>query len=52
MVLYTCSGQHNPNFFAGRSGIVQLFEWKFSDIANECEQYLSPRGYGGVQVSR
>lgn len=42
--------QHNPNFKANRTGIVQLFEWKFSDIAHECEQFLGPFGYGGVQV--
>jgi alpha-amylase len=30
---------------------VHLFEWKWNDIAEECEQVLSPNGYGGVQVS-
>ena len=30
--------------------IVHLFEWRFDDIANECEQFLSQKGYGGVQV--
>lgn len=38
------------HIFDGRSGIVQLFEWKFSDIANECI-FLSENGYGGVQTS-
>lgn len=42
--------QHNPNFFPNRSGIVHLFEWKFNDIARECETYLSPHGFAGVQV--
>jgi alpha-amylase len=41
----------NPNFVKGHGGIVQLFEWKWSDIANECENFLSPRGFGGVQIS-
>lgn len=40
-----------PHFVKGHGGIVQLFEWKWKDIANECEQFLSPKGYGGVQVS-
>lgn len=30
---------------------VQLFEWKWPDIANECEQVLGPAGYAAVQVS-
>ncbi|EDS29692.1 amylase [Culex quinquefasciatus] len=33
------------------TGIVHLFEWKFEDIALECERVLGPAGYGGVQVS-
>lgn len=41
----------DPHFVKGREGIVQLFEWKWSDIATECESFLSERGYGGVQVS-
>lgn len=39
-------------FLPNRTGIVQLFEWKFADIATECEQFLGPRGYAGVQVWR
>ncbi|XP_011141982.2 alpha-amylase A [Harpegnathos saltator] len=31
--------------------MVHLFEWKWQDIAKECEQFLGPKGYGGVQVS-
>ncbi|XP_055372787.1 alpha-amylase 1-like, partial [Condylostylus longicornis] len=46
-----CESQHNPNFLENRHVIVHLFEWKFSDIANECEQYLGPKGYGGIQLS-
>jgi alpha-amylase len=42
--------QKNPNAVDGRSGIVHLFEWKFSDIADECERFLAPRGFAGVQV--
>jgi alpha-amylase len=30
---------------------VHLFEWKWTDIAKECETYLGPKGYAGVQIS-
>lgn len=46
-----CAAQNkDSHMFAGRSGIVHLFEWTFNDIANEC-QFLGERGYGGVQTS-
>lgn len=45
------NGQHNPHYKSNRSVIVHLFEWKFSDIADECETFLAPNGFGGVQVS-
>lgn len=41
----------NPNYVPGRSAMVHLFEWKWEDIASECERYLGPKGFGGVQVS-
>uniref|UniRef100_A0A3Q2E639 alpha-amylase n=1 Tax=Cyprinodon variegatus TaxID=28743 RepID=A0A3Q2E639_CYPVA len=44
--------QHNPNFQHGRTTIVQLFEWRWSDIAAECERFLAPKGFGGIQVRR
>jgi len=28
-----------------------LFEWKWTEIAKECERFLGPNGYGAVQVS-
>lgn len=40
-----------PYFVKGHDTIVHLFEWKWSDIANECETFLGPKGFGGVQVS-
>lgn len=43
--------QFNPNFIENHSVIVHLFEWKWKDITKECEDFLGPRGYGGVQVS-
>lgn len=30
---------------------VQLFEWKWTDIATECERVLGPAGFAAVQVS-
>ncbi|MGE5657959.1 MAG: alpha-amylase [Actinomycetota bacterium] len=34
-----------------RTVFVHLFEWKWTDIAQECENFLGPKGYAGVQVS-
>lgn len=42
--------QHNPNLKSGRTTIVHLFEWRWADIAAECERFLGPNGVGGVQV--
>jgi alpha-amylase len=36
---------------AAGSVFVHLFEWKWTDIATECESYLGPSGFAGVQVS-
>jgi len=30
---------------------VQLFEWKWNDVAQECENFLGPKGFSAVQVS-
>jgi hypothetical protein len=43
--------QKSPNTVQGRNAIVQLLEWKFKDIAEECERFLAPKGFAGVQVS-
>ena len=43
--------QWDPNWLPNRSAIVHLFEWKWSDIARECENFLAPNGYAGVQIS-
>lgn len=34
-----------------RTVIVHLFEWKWNDIADECERFLGPHGFAGVQIS-
>jgi alpha-amylase len=30
---------------------VHLFEWRWTDVAKECETYLGPAGFAAVQVS-
>ena len=30
---------------------VQMFEWRWTDLATECTQFLGPQGYGGIQIS-
>lgn len=45
------AAQWEPNYVDGRTTMVHLFEWKWDDIAAECERFLGPKGYGGVQVS-
>ena len=45
------NGQHDPHWLTSRSVMVHLFEWKWADIAKECEEFLAPNGYAGVQVS-
>lgn len=34
-----------------RTAFVQLFEWKWTDVAKECETFLGPKGFAAVQVS-
>lgn len=40
-----------PNYKLNRTTLVHLFEWTWNDIADECEQFLGPKGYAGVQVN-
>ncbi|CAJ0957267.1 unnamed protein product, partial [Mesorhabditis belari] len=39
------------NTLSSRQTMVHLFEWKWTDIANECENFLQNYGYGAVQIS-
>ena len=41
----------SPAFAAQKTTFVHLFEWRWSDIASECENYLGPQGYAAIQVS-
>lgn len=36
---------------ASAGAFVHLFEWQWTDVAQECEQFLGPKGYSAVQVS-
>ncbi|KAI8121942.1 hypothetical protein FF38_02197 [Lucilia cuprina] len=51
ILLHRSNSQHNPHWWSNRNTIVHLFEWKWLDIARECEEFLAPRGFAGVQVS-
>jgi alpha-amylase len=35
----------------GAETFVQLFQWHWVDVANECESYLGPSGFDAVQIS-
>uniref|UniRef100_A0A8D0GNC6 Alpha-amylase n=1 Tax=Sphenodon punctatus TaxID=8508 RepID=A0A8D0GNC6_SPHPU len=50
-LLGVCWAQYISNTKPGRTAIVHLFEWRWTDIALECERYLAPNGFGGVQIS-
>ncbi|XP_014482301.1 PREDICTED: alpha-amylase A [Dinoponera quadriceps] len=50
-LLSAAAAYHDPLYVPGHNVIVHLFEWKWLDIAKECEEFLGPIGYGGVQVS-
>ena len=43
---------YRPSGHAARGDVfVHLFEWKWTDIARECENVLGPAGFAAVQVS-
>lgn len=50
-VISASSPYHNPHYSPGHDGFVQLFEWRWSSIASECENFLGPFKFGGVQLS-
>lgn len=49
-LLATANAQFDTHAWHDRSGIVHLFDWKWDDIAAECERFLAPNGFAGVQV--
>ncbi|XP_011700976.1 PREDICTED: alpha-amylase 2 [Wasmannia auropunctata] len=50
-ILSAVAAQKETHYVPGHDGMVHLFEWKWRDIADECERFLGPIGFGGVQVS-
>ncbi|BBM05403.1 hypothetical protein HAALTHF_14590n [Vreelandella aquamarina] len=36
---------------ASADTFVHLFEWRWEDVAQECENWLGPKGFKAVQVS-
>ena len=52
LVTYAQASHHATNCADNRRAIVHLFEWKWNDIAAECEAFLGPKGYCGVQVGK
>jgi len=58
LALAACGGSRPPAACEGsaaedtrRTAFVHLFEWKWTDIARECETYLGPKGFTAVQIS-
>ena len=50
LALNSIHAQKDPNTAPNRNTAVHLFDWKWTDIAAECERFLGPYGYAGVQV--
>ncbi len=43
---------YRPTGLAASGGtFVHLFEWRWSDVARECEVWLGPKGFTAVQIS-
>lgn len=45
------AGQAQAAGFNPPDASVQMFRWRWTDIAKECTNWLGPQGYGAVQVS-
>ncbi|KAL1504259.1 hypothetical protein AB1Y20_010668 [Prymnesium parvum] len=41
----------SPSPLASHGAIVQLFQWRWTDVAAECCDFLGPNGFDAVQVS-
>lgn len=52
---FTMDGERQDSFGSQNdidgTVFVHLFEWSWNDIADECEQFLGPKGFSAVQVS-
>src|SRR6186997_647496 len=47
----TPSASVTPPAAGPRTVFVHLFEWKWTDITQECERFLGPKGFAGIQIS-
>lgn len=43
--------QNTRGYVQNHEVYVHLFEWPHEDVARECEEWLAPMGYKGVQIS-
>merc|ERR1712227_214053 len=50
-ILGLAAAQWETNYAPGHGGMIHLFEWHWGTIAGECESFLGPRRWGGVQIS-
>ena len=52
LLVVPSSATYLGNYYceSGRDVFVHLFEWKWTDIAKECENFLSKNGFCAVQV--
>ncbi|XP_012942518.1 alpha-amylase [Aplysia californica] len=49
--LYGSLAYKDPHCADGRTGVVQLFEWRWDDIAAECKNFFGPYGFCAIQTS-
>jgi len=49
-LVHSAFAQWYPHYVSGRAGIVHLFEWHWGTVADECETFLGPNKFAGVQV--
>jgi alpha-amylase len=47
----SASASDASNPVPGVDSFVHLFEWSWSDVAKECEDWLGPKGFTAVQIS-
>ena len=54
LIVAACSGtqpDRPPRPSLNDGVFVQMFEWRWNDLARECEEHLGPAGYTAVQTS-
>jgi alpha-amylase len=44
------AAEQNPTFNSPATS-VQMFQWRWNDVARECREAIGPIGYGAVQIS-